>query len=94
METDPDRPSLVSIRKRKSVFPVIPKNEVALSEGASRHDLNRVATAGVCLNNGHQFFIRGLPDPEALHQNLCRAETNGYSGTDVTVKIGTSFEFV
>ena len=91
-ETDPKGSFLFSIGERKSVFTVVLKDEVPFPEGTSCHNLDGVAATGIRLHDGDPFFIRGLPDAQTIHQNLGSPETDGYAGTDVTMKIDALLE--
>jgi hypothetical protein len=39
------------------MFSVVFKNEIPLTEGATRHHLNGIGAAGICFYNREQLFI-------------------------------------
>ena len=82
--------SFPSVHQRKSMFPVVLKDEVSLTESATRYHLNGVRTAGIRFHGCKQLFIGRLPHVQPFHKGLRRLESNGQSRTRVAVKFDTS----
>jgi hypothetical protein len=71
------------------MFPEVLKDEVSLTESATRHHLNGIRTAGVCFYDRKQFFIWRLPDIQPFHKSHSRLKSNSQSRTRVAVKLNT-----